>query len=86
MKQNEEKGHTSAFSILATKRKEVLKAALIIFAGWAGNPPTVPQEGHNFEFSKNDFFDLISYFGPKIHMFFDKTALRRKNPRFYSNF
>ena len=51
-----------------------------------GGGGTVPQEGHNFEFSENDFFDLISYFGPKRHMFFDKTALRRKNPRFYSNF
>jgi len=47
---------------------------------------TVPQEGHNFEFSENDFFHLISYFGPKRHMFFGETTLQKKNPRFESNF
>ena len=52
-------------------------------AQWGG---TVPQEGHNFEFSENDFFHLISYFGPKRHMFFGETALQKKNPRFESNF
>jgi hypothetical protein len=51
-----------------------------------GGGGTVPQEGHNFEFSENDFFDLISYFGPKRHMFFDETVIETKNPRFYSNF
>ena len=48
-------------------------------------PPTVPQEGHNFEFSENDFFHLISYFGPKRQMFFDEIAFQKKNLRFESN-
>ena len=47
---------------------------------------TVPQEGHKFEFSENDFFHLISYFGPKRQMFFNETAFQKKNPRFESIF
>ena len=59
--------------------------------GWGGgltDPPplTVPQEGHNFEFSENDLFHLISYFGPKRHMSFDKTAIQRKKPKILEQF
>ena len=30
---------------------------------------TVPQQGHNFDCSRNDFFHMFSIFGGKIRMF-----------------
>ena len=34
--------------------------------GWGG---TVPQQGHNFDSSENDFFHLFSIFWDKIRTF-----------------
>ena len=39
------------------KTRHTLKRALVVIPPH----PTVPQEGHNFAFSENDFFHLISF-------------------------
>ena len=49
-------------------------------------PPTVPQQGHNFDSSENDFFHLFSIFWDKIRTFLGNSRSWTGLWRFHSHF